>query len=131
VSRQVYRYTVPVDDQDHEIQVRGFGGPLKVGARQLDVVEFWAMANTELPLTTRVFRVFGTGQPVPDVYEYRGTPEPVAGGHLVWHLFERVAAARCGECDAVMSDEWHCNEHGALGGNHDGVTHPCDCEVTP
>jgi hypothetical protein len=90
-ERRVIRFEVPVDDQDHTLVLPAYSPLLKVGARKVDTVEFWLLeVPSAYPPTPRAFRVFGTGQPIPDSYTYLGTPEPVAGGALVWHLFERL-----------------------------------------
>lgn len=80
---RIFRYEVPVDDQWH---MHHCFTPLFVGARRLDVVEFWAV---EWPGAKRQFRVIGTGHATPEEgMEYRGTVI-APGGLLVWHLMER------------------------------------------
>lgn len=88
------RWQVPVDDADHELRV--VGPVLAVGATEAlwsnlpaHWVEFWTLeplTGDEAP--ARVFRVFGTGQPIPDGYVWRGTCARFHG--LVWHLAERA-----------------------------------------
>lgn len=85
----IYRYEVPVDDRWHPIP--GCSTPVHVGCRDPRVVEFWAFHRPDLP--PRDFRVYGTGHPIPDGAEYRGTAV-APGGSLVWHLLESRAAAR-------------------------------------
>lgn len=84
--RAVFRYEVPVDDDWHTIEL---SGPiLHVAARRPDVVEVWAQTGAGLT-SARTFRVFGTGQPLPQGVRltHRGTA--LAGdGSLVWHLME-------------------------------------------
>lgn len=88
-EHRIFRYEMPVDDQDHDVHLPEDTRIVKVGARRTDAVEFWGLVpNGDLGWNRR-FRVFGTGQTVPANYEYVGTPEPVAGGALVWHLYER------------------------------------------
>lgn len=84
-NNRIFRYEVPVDDQWHEITVAG--GALHVACRELDVVEFWAFAPDESPVT-RKFRVFGTGHPLDDAVNYVGTALAPRGG-LVWHLMAK------------------------------------------
>lgn len=87
--RTVYRYVVPVNDQPHEIELRG--PLLSVGCRYPDVVEFWAIWDTSVEPRMHTYRVFGTGQP--DVLGvHRGTAV-APGGQLVWHLFELAATS--------------------------------------
>lgn len=85
--KSVYRYQVPVDDQWHEHNL--IGAILHVHCRTVDVVEFWALSTAGVPMT-RSFRVFGTGQGIPDATEWRGTALS-PGEQLVWHLFEAIA----------------------------------------
>jgi hypothetical protein len=85
MTKAVYRYEVPVDDQVHTIKLTS--NPLAVAAKRQGfityIVEFWAEC-TEYPIA-RHFRVYGTGQPIPDAAKWWGTAR-VDG--LVWHLFE-------------------------------------------
>jgi hypothetical protein len=85
--RTVFSYSLYVDDEIHKIM-------LPVGARivhvalstrEYDVVRFWAEVDNDLPMETRIFQVFGTGQPVSG--RYVGTTVATSGA-LVWHLFE-------------------------------------------
>jgi hypothetical protein len=82
---RIYRYEVPVDDLWHIHNLRG--DIVHVGCREVSVVEFWATHDPDnYPPVQRWFQVFGTGQPLPDSADYRGT---AVAGPLVWHLYER------------------------------------------
>jgi hypothetical protein len=86
--RQVNRYEVPVDDQPHGHELSG--SLLGVAAQSADVVEFWAEAGDGIGVT-RQFRVFDTGQPIPDDARWVGTTSGT-----VLHLYEvgvRLAVA--------------------------------------
>ncbi|MGC4886612.1 DUF7352 domain-containing protein [Micromonospora sp. DT227] len=89
-ERRIFRYTIPVDDQWHTIPLSG--PVVMVGAQLADVVEFWAIHSPGAPQLARKFRVFGTGQPLPDdAKTYVGTVEVRAPlGRLVWHLMEHA-----------------------------------------
>lgn len=88
--RSVYRYEIPVDDQWWFIEL---SGPIiHVATREARCVEIWALTGDEPK--ARSFRVFGTGQPLPDdnkpdCLAHVGSAV-VPGGALVWHLFEAV-----------------------------------------
>jgi hypothetical protein len=90
----VYRYVVPVDDNTYTHKLSG--RIVHVDCRRHDVVEFWALANVEPPVT-RYFRVYGTGHPTPRDAVYVGTAVILSEttfsdfGQLVWHLFELPA----------------------------------------
>lgn len=85
MSGRVLRWQVPVDDADHELPVAG--PVVHTEAAAVDLVEFWAFAGDGEQVVPRVFRVFGTGDPVPGGYVWRGTTARKHG--LVWHLMER------------------------------------------
>jgi len=88
VSVAIHRYEVPVDDRAHVIALRG--SIVHVWCRDPEVVEFWAFDDASVPKDSRSFRVFGTGQPLPQGQlgaRYVGTAI-TPGGALVWHLCE-------------------------------------------
>jgi hypothetical protein len=84
----MYRYEVPIDDG---MYTYGLGhNPVAVAVvpdddRERDV-EFWAEHTEGAPLVKRTFRVFGTGQPLPNGAKWIGTCPRTAAG-LVWHLY--------------------------------------------
>lgn len=91
--RRMFRYEVPVDDQEHRRVVHGIvkkvaTQPWRPG--ETPVVEFWAEDTTPAPGGTQLLRsfcVFGTGHPLPEGAEWRGTTDRDPAG-LVWHLYE-------------------------------------------
>lgn len=88
--RTVYRYLVPVDDQPHEIELRG--PLLTVGCRAASVVEFWAWHDESVSPSSGRYQVFGTGHKIPSGSLWCGTVV-APGGQLVWHLFELGGAS--------------------------------------
>lgn len=88
--RAVFRYQVPVDDGVHKIPMTS--DPLPVVANSENTrdgqwaVEFWAEHDDDADKTERLFRVFGTGHPLPDGAAYIGTAPRRSG--LVLHLYE-------------------------------------------
>jgi len=82
--RQMFRYEVPVDDQAHAFALTC--NPVAAANAAGDVVEFWAEHDDD-PGFSRAFRVFGTGQPLPEDAEWIATCPRTASG-LVWHLYE-------------------------------------------
>lgn len=86
MSASVIREVVPVDDEWHALRLSG--DILHVDSRGIDYVELWALRSGGSSVR-REFQVFGTGHPLPDEpVTHRGSVI-VAGGALVWHLFER------------------------------------------
>ena len=76
-KRQVFRYTVPVDDRPHVIHLTN--DPLHVAnGVTLDEVEFWAEHDMDALEYPAAFQVVGTGHQIPDGARYVGTPD--AGG---------------------------------------------------
>ena len=83
VPHTVHRYTVPVDDHWHRLELPG--PVLHVATRDPQVVELWCEVRVAPAAPVRL-RVFGTGHPIPDEAVYVGTALSPFGG-LVWHLY--------------------------------------------
>jgi hypothetical protein len=91
-KRQIFRYTVPVDDQAHVIHLTS--DPLHVAnGGTLDEVEFWAEHDMDALEYPAVFQVVGTGQPLPDGARYVGTCPRTREG-IVWHLYRLPVGVR-------------------------------------
>lgn len=88
--KRVLRYEVPVDDREHAVRLPGYSKVLHVASRESGVVEFWAeVIESWEHYETRLFRVFGTGHPVPLTgWYYAGTTLDQHPA-LVWHLYEK------------------------------------------
>lgn len=86
-TKTVHRHEVPVDDQTHTFRLTS--NPRTVDAKRVGlthVVEFWAEHHGDECAISRVFRVYGTGQPIPGDARWWGTTKRTDG--LVWHLYE-------------------------------------------
>jgi hypothetical protein len=81
---RVLRYEIPLDGKWHDVELSGPVVRTAFRNDSDDVMHIWALADVGTPFRA-VFRIFGTGHPVPDNAVYRGTAisEP-----YVWHLFE-------------------------------------------
>lgn len=100
MARMMHRYEVPVDDRAHTFSLMRSSTPTRVEIcpGNPSIVEFWIEHDGDQPLAERHFRVFGTGQRLPDDAWLVGTTgryvSPAAApfgfltGSLVWHLFE-------------------------------------------
>lgn len=89
MMRQVFKYSVPIDDDWHEIDMSP-APVLHVGTQEQfgsTVVMLWVEYWSEQKTRPRQFRVYGTGQPLPERVLYQGTVI-TEGGLLVWHLYE-------------------------------------------
>jgi hypothetical protein len=84
MTRQMFRYVVPIDDRPYAFLLTG--GPVAVAAGDRSI-EFWAEHADDGSAVKRWFQVFGTGHPLPEGARWAGTcPRTPAG--LVWHLYE-------------------------------------------
>lgn len=86
--RTVHKYSVPVDDQVHEIDMPSDSQITLVQCQYSSAsVEFWAAVNADRPYETRSFRVIGTGHEIHALESVIGSTLS-AQGALVWHLLE-------------------------------------------
>ncbi len=90
---KIYKYPLAVLDAQ-EILVPQGAFVLSVQIQHHGGIVFWAMVDDEAGPERRTYRVFGTGQPIPDDLtnarngsRYLGT---VQDGVLVWHVFEQA-----------------------------------------
>lgn len=89
--RQMFRYTVPVDDRSWAFDLTG--DPVAVAnGYMLDEVDFWAEHTEGAPKKARRFQVFGTGHSLPPGARHVGTCLRSAG--LIWHLYELAGDER-------------------------------------
>lgn len=84
----VYKYNLPMDDYVTINLPRG-AEVLHVGVQHGET-QLWAKVDTGKPAEKRRFRIAGTGHPLDgDKLEFVGTLM-LAGGGLVFHVFEVV-----------------------------------------
>lgn len=87
-ERRVLKFKIPVDDSPHEVEFNGRIVHVDCQGNQPDEVVLWVESWTPSVIThTHTFRVFGTGQPIPQRHDYVGTALAL-GGALVWHLYQ-------------------------------------------
>lgn len=87
--RIIHRHPIPVDDQDHTISCCASGRVVHVGITDdgLNGMQVWIeQVEPHIELWDRTFRVFATGQEIPDGLHHMGSA--VVGFH-VHHLYER------------------------------------------
>lgn len=86
MSRQIYRYMIPTDGEEHDVLL---SGPIRaIGSRVVGAVEFWAEHNSDVePINRRLF-VAGTGRILPDQAVYIDFTFDALDHGLVWHLLE-------------------------------------------
>ena len=95
IKKRVYKYSVPVDNDWHEIQMPiPYTWDIKAVACQNDPswVEFWCeVLSGETKTVTRHFRVYPTGVEVEEGHWCGTTVLNVNGYSLVWHLYEKYS----------------------------------------
>lgn len=96
--RQVWKYIVPLTDDDVPLLLPRGGKILEVGHGGIapNGVAFWyefekqdeamSQGNNE----ERTFRIFGTGHEIPPEYQHVGTVDLHLAIALVWHLYEKI-----------------------------------------
>lgn len=85
--RRIYRYVVPLDGKAHSFHLTGSPVHVGIGKKENYEVDFWAENDTSELWLDRQFRVFGTGDELPDGARYFGTAPRTKQG-LIWHLYE-------------------------------------------
>jgi hypothetical protein len=86
VTRVIYKYPVPVDDQWHEVLTPGPSVIVHVDCQgAFGTVNLWAEVDIDAAGSlTRKMRAFATGQAIPDGIYYVGT---ALAGPFVWHVY--------------------------------------------
>jgi hypothetical protein len=88
---KVYKYEVPVEDE-FSLEIPA-GATILSFQAQREVPQIWALVNPSEPTEPRQFRLAGTGHSIADFeheLKFIGTCQ-MAGGALVWHLFELIS----------------------------------------
>lgn len=88
--KRIYKHAVRLHPPVSEIALDEDAEVLHVGMQYdtqylEDVVIFWAVHDDERPVTFRRFQVVGTGHPLPEGAQHRGT---AMAPPFVWHLVE-------------------------------------------
>lgn len=86
----IWKFTVPVHDEFTIEMPRG-AQVLSVGVQYDDIV-MWVKVNPEAPMVKKVFYLRGTGHLIlieDSHIRFIGTVQ-MAGGTLIWHVFEHV-----------------------------------------
>lgn len=89
-TRSIRRYALAVGERATVNLSSPTGPVLAVAAAGDDVVEFWDEHYDDGSAFARVFQAFGTGHPIPDGAQWRGTTSRTESG-FVWHLYEMGA----------------------------------------
>lgn len=90
MTRTIYKYSVPVDDEWHEISMPGPARVLHVECQGgFGTVNLWAEVDIEGEgSTVRRMRAYGTGMALPDNAVYVGSS---LAGPFVWHVYAEVS----------------------------------------
>lgn len=87
MSRTLYKYSFPIADAPTTVETH-VGGKIVHGACHGGQLSLWVELDPDQPKEARTFRVFGTGQPIPEGYEHRATAPD--GRMFVWHIYEKT-----------------------------------------
>lgn len=87
MSRSVWKFEVPNDDEWHEVLIPQPGRVLHVGSLQSQPAIWAEVTPGSDELYPQRFRVFGTGQPIPARSTYVGT---TLTGPFVWHVYAQT-----------------------------------------
>lgn len=82
MTRYIWKYVVSLSS---ETTVPLAGTIVHVGI-QSSWPMLWVEVDPSAEAVPRTFDVFGTGEPIPDGWQHRGT---VQDGAFVWHVYER------------------------------------------
>ena len=86
--KKIYKYSIPINDEFDMNLPKGIA--ILSFQCQRDVPFIWALVDPDALLEKRSFRLVGTGHPInmeSNFLHFIGTVQ-MAGGQLVWHLFE-------------------------------------------
>jgi hypothetical protein len=85
--RAVWKYDLPVDDEQHVSMPHG-SELLHVASQHglSSQIQLWARVDPGAPLVERTIFIAGTGHTV-DIDPYIGSVI-TADGHLIWHVFD-------------------------------------------
>jgi hypothetical protein len=84
--KTIWKFGIPVKDY-FELDLPEGATILHVDC-QNDQPQIWAMVKTGTPLQRRFFRLYGTGHQMGEEYQNHIGSFQMAGGSLVFHLFE-------------------------------------------
>ena len=86
MSRSVWKFPIPVDDEWHEVTIPLPGRVVNVDAQgAYGTVMIWAEVTTDSAVSvTQHYRVFGTGQQITNDAVYVGS---TVAGPFVWHVY--------------------------------------------
>lgn len=84
-ERVVWKYALAIGPE----QTIAFAGRIVHAAVQDSFPMLWVEVDRAGTPVARTFRIFGTGQTIPDGWEHRGT---VQDPPFVWHVYERAVS---------------------------------------
>lgn len=86
--KTIWKYSIPIED-DIEIEMP-HGAEILCVQMQGGEPRLWVLIDPEGLMTTRRFRLAGTGHPIEEIgLKYIGSFQ-MLNGRLVYHLFEKI-----------------------------------------
>lgn len=92
MMKTIYKYEIPLELHcDLPVEVPSGAEVIKI-AQQGDQIRFWAKVDpNKLEVQTIVFRIYGTGQRIPDDKNLLHLETVLsAKGQFVWHVFVKI-----------------------------------------
>lgn len=88
MSETVWKFIIDIKTRQTVLMPEG--AIIRHAGTQGDVTTLWAQVNPTAPPVRRHIEIFGTGHPMDEAErDYIGTTQ-MAGGALIWHIFERL-----------------------------------------
>lgn len=88
MSKQIWKF--PLEAQTENKIEMPAGAEVLCGKYLGGKAVIYAICDTEAEKVAREFLVFATGQDLPDLSCFKHVDTFITGGHLVFHIFERV-----------------------------------------
>jgi hypothetical protein len=86
-GRTIWKYPLQITDLQNVLMPEG--AQLLSAQMQGDTLCLWALVNPKASKRVRTIEIIGTGNPCEDVPRKYISTTQMAGGALIWHVFER------------------------------------------
>ena len=87
MKKTTWKYPLEITDEQNLMMPEG--AEILTAQIQGGTLCLWALVNPAAPKQRRTIEILGTGNPAPDVERKYISTAQMAGGSLIWHVFER------------------------------------------